>query len=180
MDRQGRFALPKSLSAKCFRRAVIEEAQTRVPADVRIGEDGAAFVGAMLRSDRVFVKASDPRARYFCLVREGSVSRSADASAMRCVRALLAYYADLLEDYPAVREQVLRDTVSHLYTAAVIALRGGITNAELLRDFEDVLTLPLARRALAEARFSLCALKLRFKRFLLRHRLWWPVKCIDR
>lgn len=179
-NRDGLFSFPKSLSAKCFRRDIVELAQAAVPEGVLVGEDGAAFVGAMLLAERISVIATDARARYFCLVREGSVSRTADACALRRVRVLLTYYGEMLATHPALREQLLRDAVAHLYTAAVIALRAGISRKTLSKDFQAVLTLPLARTALARTRFSHRAWKLRIKRFLLRHRLWRLIEYIDR
>ena len=152
-----------------------------VPQDVFIGEDGAAFIGAMLQAQRVCVIAQDRRARYHCLVRGDSISRTADRGALRRVRALLAYYGDVvLSAHPDLREQIARDIVSHLYTAITIALRGGATYTELGRDFDDILGSPFVGVAFKEVRFAPRGYKLCIKHFILRHRLWWLIKWIDK
>jgi glycosyltransferase involved in cell wall biosynthesis len=96
MNADGNFAIPRSLSAKCFKRDAILESQLSIPKDVIVGEDGAAFFGAMLRSQGVSLITGDGRACYHCLVRTDSVSRTADPKAFERLPALFAYYQRIL------------------------------------------------------------------------------------
>ena len=70
----GSFVFPKSLSAKCFKYDAIYNAQMQIPKDVLIGEDGAAFIGSLLKAKNISVIAGNENACYYCLVRSNSIS----------------------------------------------------------------------------------------------------------
>ena len=176
----GRFVFPKSLSGKCFRRDVIFHSQMAVPQAVLIGEDGAAFMGAMLKASTVSVIASDESACYWCLVRGDSVSRSADADAFAKAEILLSYYHDLLRDAPAVyAEQFNRYVVARLYTAALMVLRSGGGVDELNAGMDAAWQSSVIADGFQKAKFSLKGYKFILKKWILRHRLWTLIQWLD-
>lgn len=169
----GDFTFPKSLSAKCFRREAIYDAQLNIPKEIALGEDGAAFIGAMISAERVSVIAGRPEARYFCLIRSDSVSRRADADAFRKATTLLLYYEGLLSrtrvDYTP---QFCRNVVAQLYTATLLVMRSGGAAALLNEGLDTALRNPSLAKGLKKAKFSLKGYKFTIKKLILRHRLW--------
>lgn len=181
MGRDGSFVFPKSLSAKCFKRKVIFDSQLSVPSEVLIGEDGAAFIGAMLRAHRVSVIAGDDKACYICLVRNDSISRSSDINAFKRLPFLLKYYREMFSvaqfDFSL---QFDRYIVAQLYTAALLVIRSGGGRKELNSGIEHALKERYVSEALKGAKFSLKGYKFLAKKFILRHRLWWLARLLDR
>lgn len=121
----GKAVFPKSLSGKCFRKDIIYESQMTVPKSILIGEDGAAFSIAMLKSESISVIAGDCRACYNCLVRANSVSRTSDNHAFEKATILLGYYKSALHGHTDLYEQFRRDVVAQIYTAALYVIRSG-------------------------------------------------------
>lgn len=177
----GRFIFPKSLSAKCFKRTLIISTQLEVPKDILVGEDGAAFIGAVLKSKRLCVISSDARACYYCLVRTDSVSRTADPHAFKRAVVLLNYYNKLLDVFDTnYCNQLYRDVVAQLYTATLLVIRSGGGKKELNAGMGYALEYPLISTALKKAKFSLKGYKYLIKQYILRHRLWGIAKLLDR
>ncbi len=177
----GKFIFPKSLSAKCFKREVILDSQLSVPREVLVGEDGAAFMGAMLRAHGVSVIAGNDRACYNCWVRSDSVSRSFDINAFKRLPFLLEYYREMFSvaqfDFS---QQFDRDIVAQLYTAALLVMRSGAGRKELNDGIESVLKYSYVSNALKYAKFSLKGYKFIIKKFILRYRLWGLARLLDR
>lgn len=181
MGPDGMFVFPKSLSAKCFRREVILESQLTVPGEVLIGEDGAAFVGAVLRSRFISVIANDSGARYYCLVRVGSVSRSPDAHAFERMKALLSFCAEHLPlSKGGFAEQFDRYVVAQLYSATLLVMRSGGGPAELNAGMDDITEKNFVAAALKHAKFGRRGYKYKVKQFALRYRLWWLIRLLDK
>lgn len=181
MGMDGRFVFPKSLSSKCFKRELILKSQNAVPKEILIGEDGAAFVGAMLDSKHISVVAGNPGACYYCLVRSDSVSRTADPNAFHKATILLNYYSKILNDsYMDYSQQFHRCVTAQLYTAALLVIRSGGGRKELNFGLMNVLKDPVISAALKKARFNLRGYKFLVKKFILRYRLWWLARLIDR
>lgn len=176
MGKDGSFAFPKSLSAKCFRRDVIYEPQMCIPREIKIGEDGAAFVGAMMKASKVSVIAQST-ALYCCLKRADSVSRTSDPNAFQRAKSLLYYYHGILcDDY---MQQFYRCVVAQLYTAALFVIRSGEKREKIDSELEKVICDPLLSEGLKKASFSLKGYRFIVKKLILRHRLWWAAKRID-
>lgn len=177
MSKNGDFIFPKSLSAKCFRREVIFDVQMALPQIITIGEDGAAFVGAMLNSSRISIVANDMDARYFCLIRPDSVSATADPDALDKANVLLSFYGKILtEDYVY---QYRRCTVAQLYTAVLYVMRSGEKDQVLTAKMKRILEDPMVSNALKKSNFSLKGYKFLVKKLIISHRLWWLAKMID-
>ena len=178
MDPSGRSLFPKSLSGKAFRREVIFKNQLGVPREVRVAEDGMAFVGAVLDSTVISV-ISGPS--YYCLIRSGSVSRSSDRKAFERLPYLIAFYREKLSGRADVLgEQFDRYTVAQLYTAALFVMRSGEGRKELNEGLSSVLSDPSVKESLKNAKFSREGRRLRVKKMILRYRLWWLAKLLDR
>lgn len=181
MGADGKFAFPKSLSAKCFKREIILDSQFSVPEEILIGEDGAAFVGAVLKSSKISVIASDNRACYNCLVRIGSVSRSSDTKAFFRVSVLLGYYEKILPlEQSTFSLQFERYVVAQLYAATLLLMRSGADNKKLNDELSFILKDVKIFSALKKAKFSLRGYKFLIKKFLLRHRLWGIIRLLNR
>lgn len=180
MSSDGKFIFPKSLSAKCFKRQFILESQFSVPKEILIGEDGAAFIGAMLKARSVSVIASNEMACYNCLVRSNSVSHTADRNAFKRLAALIKYYLRVFEGFPDLSEQLERDIVAQLYTASLFVMRSGCGRSELNAGLSEVLNDPVASKALRKAKFSLNGYKFIIKKFILRYRLWGLARLLDK
>lgn len=181
MGADGKFSFPKSLSGKCFKREIILDSQLSVPEEILIGEDGAAFVDAVLKSRKISVNANDNRACYNCLVRTDSISRSADNKAFCRVAALLHYYEKILPlEQNVFSQQFDRFVVAQLYTASLFLMRSGAGKEKLNGELSQVLIEPRILHALKKAKFSLRGYKFLIKKFLLRHRLWRIVKFLDK
>lgn len=181
MNKDGAFAFPKSLSGKCFRREALFKSQLSIPEEVLVGEDGAAFVGAMLEAKSVSVVAQNAAACYFCFVRADSVSRSSDPQAFRRMLTLLLHYKEMLKsaegDYS---EQFFRQVVAQLYTAALFVIRSGGKKEQLDTAFGEVMRFSELRTALKKASFSLKGYKLIIKKYILLYRLWIIARLSDR
>ena len=177
MNRDGSSVFTKALSGKIFLREVIFENQLAVPKEVLVAEDAMAFVGAMLDASSVSVILE---AAYYCLVREGSVSRSADSKAFDRLPPLFAFYQKKLAACSAdLFAQYDRYTVARLYTAALFVMRSGGGRKALNRGLSLALANKAVRRSLKKARFSLRGYRYFIKKIILRYRLWWLAKLMD-
>ncbi len=181
MGADGKFTFPKSLSGKCFKREIIIESQLSIPNEILIGEDGAAFVGAMLKAHSACVIAGDERACYNCLIRSDSVSRSSDVDAFRRIEILLKYYKEMLPVESSVfPHQFDRYVVAQLYTATLLVMRSGGRRADLNSGLNDVLNDSVILCGLKNAKFTLKGYKFIIKQLILRHRLWWLAGWLDK
>ena len=179
--KDGSFAFPKSLSAKCFRREVIYNIQLQIPENILLGEDGAAFIGSILKAKKISVVAHDEKACYYCFVRPDSVSKSADLSAFERATSLLLYYNRILVnasvDYSS---QFSRNVVAQLYTATLLVMRGGGNRVQLNNGLAEATKNAVILNGLRKARFSLKGYKFIIKKLILRYRLWGIAKLLDR
>lgn len=178
MDESGSSVFTKSLSGKVFKKSIIIENQLSIPQEVRIAEDAAAFVSAVIDSKSISVNSN---ARYYCVVREGSVSQSSDKDALVRLSYLFSYYKRKLQNWDQqIHTQFERYIISQLYTAVLLVIRSGenfdAINAELdiLCGDNDVSS------ALQKAKFNWKGYKFIIKKFILRHRLWGAAKFLDR
>ena len=155
ISKDGGFVFPKSLSAKCFRYEVIYKNQLQIPQNVKLGEDGLAFIGALLQSKNISVIANNEKACYYCLVRENSVSRSADPAAFERTISLLLHYNKILSGTGEIyREQFNRVVVKQLYTAAQFVLRSGGRNVQLNDGLNNAMKNTVIQNGLFQARFN--------------------------
>ena len=178
MNPEGGSIFPKSLSGKAFKREVILNNQLAVPGEVKVAEDAMAFVGAALDSSLISVIDG---AVYYCLVRSDSVSRSSDACAFERLPYLFAFYKKRLDGCcESLKKQFDRYTVAQLYTAALMVMRSGGGRRKLNRGLAAVLSNPEVADSLKNASFSRGGRKLRVKKTILSHRMWWLAKLIDR
>lgn len=174
MDADGQFAFPKCLNGKVFRREAVMPYQMAVPRDVRMGEDGACFTAAAFHAEKLWVTSG---ASYHYQVREGSVSRTGDAFALRRCLSLLGYYREQLAmDDPVVDAQYRRMVVGHLYTALQLTARSERGEDWLRREWETVLGSGTVRAALSAARFGWKGWKMKVKQLVLRFGLLWLVR----
>ena len=173
MAPDGRFAFPKSLSGKAFKREKIYDIQQSVPRTVLVGEDGAAFVGAVLKSERISVLRDF---NYNCITRDGSVSHSSDELALRRCYDLLEFYRSFLDlEDKSLLQQFNRSVVGRLYTAVRFVAASDKGGDWLKKEFEKVLSHEYVRKSLRSAKFSVKGRKLIIKKFILRHRLFSAV-----
>lgn len=181
ISKEGRFLIPKSLSGKCFRKNVIFDSQMQIPKGILLGEDGAAYMGAMLAAQSISVIASNINACYYCLIRSDSVSRGSDKNAFDKMTLLLLYYDKLLKkaeiDYSS---QFNRYVVAQLYTAAQLVLRAGGKRSELNRGLSKAKKNQVILNGLKKARFNGKGYKYIIKKLILRFRLWPLAKYLDR
>lgn len=178
MDKSGSSVFTKSLSGKVFKKSIIMENQLSIPHKIRIAEDAAAFVSAAIDSNTISVNSL---ARYFCCVREGSVSHSSDKDAFIRLPYLFSYYKQKLSNCDHnIYMQFERYIISQIYTAVLLVIRSGekldVINAELdvICNDNDVSS------ALQKAKFNLKGYKFIIKKFIIRHRLWGVAKLLDR
>ena len=177
----GSFTFPKSLSAKCFRYDTIYDNQMQIPKDIQLGEDGAAFVGSLLKAKSISVIATDERACYYCLVRPDSISRSSDLAAFKRTTSLLLYYDKILRNASAdYSSQFNRNVVAQLYTAALFVIRGGGSNVELRNGLNNAMKNTVIQNGFTNAKFNLKGYKFIIKKLILRYRLWSIAKLLDR
>lgn len=181
IGKDGSHAFPKSLSAKCFRYDTIYNNQMQIPQDIKLGEDGVAFIGALLKARSISVIAGDEKACYYCLVRSNSVSRSVDLTAFEKATSLLLHYDKILRntdvDYSS---QFNRDVVAQLYTATLLVLRGGGSNSQLNNGLNTAMKIPVIQNGFRKAKFSLKGYKYIIKKYILRYRLWSLAKFLDK
>lgn len=178
MDESGSSVFVKGLIGKVFKKSIIMENQLSIPHEVRIAEDAAAFVSAVIDSEAISVNS---HARYFYFVREGSVSHSSDKDAFIRLPYLLAYYKRKLQNSNYnISMQFERYIISQLYTAVLLVIRSGeklnVINAELdmiCRDHD-------VSSAFQKAKFNWKGYKSIIKKFILRYRLWGVAKLLDR
>lgn len=174
MGEDGRFVFPKSLSGKVFRRGKVMDHQLGVPKEVMIGEDGACFVLAVLSSKTVSVTSS---ASYHFEVRNGSVSHSGDAQALRRCGILLEHYRRMLDlNDPVMLEQYRRTVVAQLYTAVQFVAYSEQGSHWLGRELRTAMATPGVKEAIRKARFNRAGKKMQVKQLILRYRLLWLVK----
>lgn len=178
MDESGSAVFTKSLSGKVFKKSIIMENQLSIPHEVRIAEDAAAFVSAVIDSKTISVNSN---ARYFCFVREGSVSHSADEDAFIRLPYLFEYYKRKLKkcgyDMPMQFERYI---ISQLYTAALLVIRSGESFDVINTEFNMICRDDDVSSALRKAKFNRKGYKYTIKKFILRYRLWGIAKLLDR
>lgn len=177
----GRFAFPKSLSGKCFRYDTIYKNQLQIPEDIKLGEDGAAFIGSLLNAKNISVIVGNKKACYYCLVRSNSTSREADSAAFEKATSLLLHYDKILGntsvDYSS---QFNRNVVAQLYTATLVGLRSGCSNIQLNNGLNNAMKNAVILNGFCKAKFNLKGYKFIIKKFILRYRLWGAAKLLDR
>lgn len=175
MSENGDFAVVKSLSAKVFRRDVIYDSQMCLSPEIRIGEDGAAFVGAMLRAHTLSVL---PEALYCCHISDASISKTPDRDALKRVKLLTAYYAKLAGSANAdFQPQVYRAVVAQLFTALEFVFRSGGSFAFVKQELKAAMADKIVGDAVERACFNRKALKMRFKHFCIRHpEILWVIR----
>lgn len=179
MGSDGKFVFPKSLSAKCFKRELLYNIQMSVPKEISIGEDGLSFIGTLLKSRSISVIANDDRACYHCLVRQNSVSRSADVDAFEKMIVLLLRYNDILNSDVDHSKQYDRLVVAELYTAALLVMRSGCNSTIISAGLHDAVQHSVISQAFKNAKFGIRGYRHLVKRFILRHRFWRLAKLID-
>lgn len=168
MRSDGTFVIPKSLSGKAFRRSCIYDAQLSVPEDVLMGEDGAAFIKAVLSARTLSVNLG---ASYIIHQREASVSRTGDSLACRRLVSLARFYQTLpkIDEDPCIREQVNRLIVWQMYTAVKYLIYAGCNNADIRAEVDAALSEETVGRAFADSAHSTAG-RLSLKRLLLKHK----------
>ena len=178
LDPNGRVIFPASLSAKCFKRNIIIKNQLSVPSEVLIGEDGAAFVGAMLGSKSVSIVSNT---HYNCFVRQGSVSHSSDHKAFSRLPFLFEYYRETLgKSKFDLQSQFERFIVAQIYTALLFVLRSGGGAREINSEIDQLLQIDYVRSALKRAKFNIKGYKYIIKKTIIRCHLWELAKLLDR
>lgn len=178
MDESGSSIFVKSLSGKVFKKEIIMGNQLTIPHELRIAEDAAAFVSAVLDSTSISVNSN---ARYFCFVREGSVSHSSDKNAFQRLPYMFEYYKKKLQNCNYdISRQFERYIISQLYTAALMVIRSGEGHNTLNTGLDVVLEDFDVSAALKNAKFNLKGYKFIIKKFILRYRLWNIAKLLDR
>ena len=181
ISEEGTYLFPKSLSGKCFRHEIILKSQIRIPQNILVGEDGAAFIDAILKSKNISVINNNEKASYYCLVRPNSISRSSDLTAFEKAMSLLIHYHCILKDANAdYSDQFNRNIVAQLYTAALLVIRSGGTNNRLNNGLRGVLQNKLIFNGLHKAKFNLKGYKFILKKFIICHRLWNVARALDR
>lgn len=178
IDKNGSYAVAKSLSGKVFKKSVINENQLSVPQEVRIAEDAAAFVSAVLDSESIVINSN---AKYYCLIRESSVSHSSDKDAFKRLPYLLAYYKRKLQTCSYdISEQYKRYIVAQIYTAVLLVIRSGESTDVINEGLDMLLTDQEVSSAVFNAKFSLKGYKYIIKKIVIRYRLWKIAKLLDR
>ena len=178
MDEDGAFAFPKTLNGKIFRRETILPVQLAIPPEVRLGEDGAAFAGAVLRSKTICVTSA---VCYHLLVRDGSVSRSGDPLSMqRHIRLLQYYRQEIVPQNALLGPQFDRFVVAELYTALQVMVRGGCRRTWLRDELQKAMEIGFIREGMQCAQFGRAGRKLQIKRFLICHRMFGTIRLLDR
>lgn len=181
ISEDGSFAFPKSLSAKCFRYDTIYNNQLQIPEDIQLGEDGAAFIGSLLKAKNISVIVDNEKACYYCLVRSNSVSRSADPTAFEKATSLLLHYDKILGNTSVdYSPQFNRNVVAQLYTATLLVLRSGCSNIQINDGLNDAMKNVVILNGFRKAKFNLKGYKFIIKKFILRYRLWGVAKLLDR
>lgn len=178
MNESGTSVFIKGLIGKVFKKSIIMDNQLAIPHELRIAEDAAAFVAAMIDSSSISVNSD---ARYFYFVREGSISHSSDKDAFMRLPYLFKYYKEKLpnSEYD-ISLQYKRYIVSQLYTATLLVIRSGESYAKINAGINMVLNDRDILVALKEAKFNQKGYKFIIKKFILRFRLWSVAKLLDR
>lgn len=168
MRRDGTFVIPKSLSGKAFRRSCIFDAQLSVPEDVRMGEDGAAFIKAALSARSLSI---DLGASYIIHQRAASVSRTGDRLACRRLVSLARFYQTLpqIDADAGIRAQVDRLIVWQLYTAVKFLIYAGCDDAYIKSEIDAAMAEETVCRAFAASARTTTG-RLKMKRLLLKHK----------
>lgn len=178
MDESGTSAFVKGLIGKVFKKSIIMSNQLAIPHELRIAEDGAAFVSAMIDSSSISV-ISD--ARYFYFVREGSVSHSSDKDAFIRLPYLFEYYKKkMLNCEYNIFMQFERYIISQLYTATLLVIRSGEDFNKINEGLDTVLKDSNVSAALRKAKFNRKGYKFIIKQLILRYRLWRLAKLLDK
>jgi hypothetical protein len=178
MNESGASIFVKGLIGKVFKRSIIMDNQLSIPYELRIAEDAAAFVSAVIDSSSILVNSN---ARYFYFVREGSVSHSSDKDAFKRLPYLFEYYKKKLVNCEYdISMQYKRYIVAQLYTAALLVIRSGESFAKVNAGFNMVLKDGEVSLALKKAKFNRKGYKLIIKQLILRYRLWGLAKLLDK
>ena len=178
MSPMGSFVFPKSLSGKAFLREKLVPYQQSVPKDVRIGEDGACFVGVCLHSETVAVIS---HVRYLCTVNANSVSHSSDPYALRRCLSLFAYYnAVIAEKGELLQEQFRRYVVDHLFSSLQFVAASKVGGSFLRKEFRAVMQNDIVKDAVTHATFDKKAKKMMMKQKIIQHGMLFAVRLLVR
>ncbi len=174
MSPNGNFTFPKSLSGKVFRRELIATCQLQIPPSILMGEDGLAFVHAVLLAKSVSV-ISDVNYLYY--IRTDSVSHQKDPLAFQRFATLLQYYREAIVPlHPCISEQFERFVVAQLDTAARFLFRSGCNMKHFKKQWKQITAPDYIQKAIKSAQFDKKdekGRKMCFKHFLQRHQLFW-------
>lgn len=177
MGVNGEFAVPKTLNGKIFKREIILPCQQSLPQEILLGEDGAAFVHAVLTAKRISVISGTD---YHLMVREASVSHSGDPLSMQRHIRLLEYYRQtIVPQSDALAAQFERFMVLELYTALQVMLRAGCSNGWLRTELDKAMEDGFIREGVDAARFGSAGWKLQIKRWLIRHKMFGIIRLLD-
>lgn len=178
MSENGTSGFVKGLIGKVFKKSIIMDNQLAIPHELRIAEDAAAFVSAMIDSSSISVNS---KARYYYFVREGSISHSSDKEAFMRLPYLFEYYKKkLLNSEYDITLQYRRYVLSQLYTATLMVIRSGEGFGKINEGFNVVLKDVDVSVALKKAKFNLKGYKFIIKKFILKYRLWFLAKLLDK
>lgn len=176
MSPEGTFTFPKSLSGKAFSKELIQKCQPQIPKNILMGEDGIAFIKAMLLSETIAVIS---HVRYLYYQREDSISHVSDRYAFRRFATLLEYYRTrIIPLSSVVQQQFDRFVVAQLDTATRFMLRSHCEYKWFWTEWKALSSQRYIRLALKNARFHKKCYKMRLKQFILRHQLFWLSKLL--
>ncbi|MBE7018668.1 MAG: glycosyltransferase family 2 protein [Ruminococcaceae bacterium] len=179
MAPNGTFTFPKSLSGKAFRREIINPCQLKIPSDILMGEDGLAFVHAVLLAKSVSV-ISDVNYLYY--LRTDSVSHQKDPLAFSRFTSLLQYYQETVVPlHPCISEQFDRFVIAQLDTATRFLFRSGCSLKQFKKQWKQITAPDYIKQAIQSAKFDQKdkkGRKMKLKHFLQRHQLFWLSKLL--
>ncbi|MBR5239723.1 MAG: glycosyltransferase family 2 protein [Clostridia bacterium] len=179
MSPKGDFTFPKSLIGKVFRKDIITPCQSQIPSDILIGEDGLAFVHAMLLAKKISVESD---VNYLYYVRSNSVSHTGDRLALKRFSILLNYYWEqIVPLHPCIGEQFDRFVVAQLDTATRFLFRSGCDRKYFKKQWEQITAPDYIKQAIHSATFDQKdkqGRKMHLKHFLQRHQLFWLSKLL--
>lgn len=154
---------------KAIKREILMKYQLRVPNRIKIGEDFAITIPAILDAEKVYFSNIDG---YYYRYNKNSMTCSFDKNVMKDIRNLIDFLDTVVNyDKYDTRNQMAAYIINRLFNALVLACRSITTYAEykkIVREIDDFLF-----HRIQCYKYSFHDLKSSAISFALQHHLWW-------
>ncbi|MBR3299598.1 MAG: glycosyltransferase family 2 protein [Clostridia bacterium] len=152
LDPKGVYFLP-SLCAKAIRRDIFITCHCRVDPSIRMGEDGACSIPAIMRASSLFIIKKN---YYYYRVNESSLTKGGHCFNMLAPVKIYKTLSDAANDSGYdFSDQLYRKLAKAFFNAAVSQFNRGESYGTIKKDILNAMRVPEIKKSIKEAKFGL-------------------------